>query len=816
MLYHQPFDRQQTAGRKMNSARSFGSDMGQEPGPRGAYAGEGVIQARTMIRYSPGRYDYDFNPLTGKYNKSVTVGREMHAELDPDDPKNGSSTSSGGDVHRDLTGYLKRKWGIRPIRGHLLNDHLGGLSVEENLFPISHKANSRHLHQVEGYVKTLAYDRGSNRPGTVGYDVSVMNEDGSQHFDEFHPRTVFDCHVIVYGREEADSAREDRATVLETGYVVYSDISDGSAEGGGSGFAGYNIPYSNNTSTRWNPGNTKLEERQVDNGNGYELHRRSRPGSSVGQDSLGTVTYESGSYLASEPPGDYGNQDNKWGHCAEVLYAALSGELEENAGQILENRLDGMYQKAEEIVAEKLRSRIHEVSDIVRALLYQNPGRKSQETINAEIAKVVRELWDSDKNSAVLRGVCSLYVRYLQEQESKAMGTKAEDMFAANQAQMVDIIIRCDGEEARSKEVLLEIWGRNIDASAERYLEVFYRKGMQTIADTVRKELQAQVIPRIWQKKDSDWISYVSDIVFRVGETNQQKELEKVTEEYILAGLKNNDFGENIPFICGIAEKGSESNLYKNILKAGIGSALDAAISRMQRMILSRLRATGLSDEADNAVWQVIGEGAELSAIVEGLRQGIDISSHKDKCFEEAYAALENETEENSGEWKDNKASDDIIGKFYEEIVRSKYKTLQNLFCRIFYDCLTPSMKENILALFGSYNLTINAAAEMIMAQLGVGEGCRLDAISGCTEEVVRKYVDTTPTDYNWLDLSQKFDTVSERKAYEREHLIRIMLGWEFNSPDIKAIISNVVYRWVFESDLEEEGSEENDPAYEE
>ncbi len=816
MIYHQPPDRQQTAGRKRNSARSFGSAMGQEPGPQGAYAGEGVIQAKTMIHYSPGRYDYDFNPLTGKYNKSVTVGREMHAKLDPDDPKNGSSTSSGGDVHRDLTGYLNKKWGIRPIRGHLLNDHLGGLSVEENLFPISHEANSQHLHQVEGYVKTLAYDRGSNRPGMVGYDVSVMNEDGSQQFDEFHPRTVFDCHVIVYGREEADSAREDRATILETEYVVRSDISDGSTEHDKSDFAGYNIPYSNNASTRWNPGNTKLEERQGDNGNGYELRRQSQPGSSVGQDSLGTVTYESGSYLASELPGDYEDWDNKWGHCAEVLYAALSGELEENAGQILEYRQDGMYQKAEELVAEKLKSRIGEVSGIVSNLLFQNPGRKSQETINAEIKKVVGELWDSDKNSAVFTGVCSLYVRYLQEQESNAMGTKAEDMFAANQAQMVDIIIRCDGEEARSKEVLLEIWGRNIDASAERYLEVFYRKGMQTISDTVRKELQAKVIPRIWQKKDTDWISYVSDIVFRVGETNQQKELEKVTEEYILEGFKDNDFRENIPFICGIAEKGSESNLYKVILNAGIGSTLEAAISRMQRMILSRLRATGLSDEADSVVWQVIGEDAELSMIVEGLRQGIDISSCKDECFEEAYAALENETNENSGEWKDNKASDDIIGKFYEEIVRNKYKTLQNLFCRIFYDCLTPLIKGKILALFGSSNLTINAVTEMIMAQLGVGEGCRLDAIPGCTEEVVRQCVDKTPTDYDWLDLSRKFDPVSERKAYEKEHLIRIMLNWEFNFPDIKAIIHNVVYRWVFESDLEEEGSEENDPAYEE
>lgn len=74
----------------------------------------------------------------------------------------GSSASGEAHVHMHLLHYLKNKWGSSIIRGHLLNDHLGGLSVEENLFPISSNANKEHLNKIERFVKGLVYEEFEN------------------------------------------------------------------------------------------------------------------------------------------------------------------------------------------------------------------------------------------------------------------------------------------------------------------------------------------------------------------------------------------------------------------------------------------------------------------------------------------------------------------------------------------------------------------------------------------------------------------------------------------------------------------------------
>lgn len=298
MLYHQPLN-EHRAGQETSSRRSARPAMERTDSLRKTHEGEGVIQAKTMIRYSPGRYDYDFDPREGKFRKSVTVGREMHAELDPEDERNGSSTKQGGDVHVDLMQYLNRKWGTPMVRGHLLNDHLGGLAVEENLFPISRKANTQHQQKFEKFVKYFVYDRSKNGPGLVRYDVTVNNEDGSQRFDEFHPRTEFKCHLVVYGREEADSAREDRVIMPETICTVSSDISDGSSGNGESDPFGRKTPYSYNICGRWNPVNTILKDRShtVTAEGGYELRRQDSQDDLGEQGNLGTVTYESGSYI---------------------------------------------------------------------------------------------------------------------------------------------------------------------------------------------------------------------------------------------------------------------------------------------------------------------------------------------------------------------------------------------------------------------------------------------------------------------------------------------------------------------------------------
>ncbi|MGH9066538.1 MAG: DNA/RNA non-specific endonuclease [Acidimicrobiales bacterium] len=62
-------------------------------------------------------------------------------------------------------------WKANMVQGHLLNENLGGPGNDlRNLAPISKKANSEHLHQVEKAAKQIAIDTGK----AIVYAVSVI------------------------------------------------------------------------------------------------------------------------------------------------------------------------------------------------------------------------------------------------------------------------------------------------------------------------------------------------------------------------------------------------------------------------------------------------------------------------------------------------------------------------------------------------------------------------------------------------------------------------------------------------------------------
>lgn len=81
-----------------------------------------------------------------------TVGSVMEAKLlGPDHPEGGPP--SGQDV---LMGKLPSRTGSEDenyVRGHLLNDNIGGPGQAHNLFPITQKANRQHLQYMESSVK---------------------------------------------------------------------------------------------------------------------------------------------------------------------------------------------------------------------------------------------------------------------------------------------------------------------------------------------------------------------------------------------------------------------------------------------------------------------------------------------------------------------------------------------------------------------------------------------------------------------------------------------------------------------------------------
>lgn len=105
--------------------------------------GRGISGKQTLIHYTPGS-------LNGS---SSTVGLQMMADpLGPDHP-----AGSGPSGQTDLMNRLQTDPGLpeeqKYIRGHLLNDRIGGEGSERNLFPITAAANRAHEQQIESRVK---------------------------------------------------------------------------------------------------------------------------------------------------------------------------------------------------------------------------------------------------------------------------------------------------------------------------------------------------------------------------------------------------------------------------------------------------------------------------------------------------------------------------------------------------------------------------------------------------------------------------------------------------------------------------------------
>lgn len=95
---------------------------------------------------------------TEPVSKTEIVGHSTKATLIPSQPIKG--TEPGDRVQEDLMAAIKPANGYRTnpfIRGHLLNSHLGGLGIAQNMVPITNNANVLHEKFVEQGVKNLVY-----------------------------------------------------------------------------------------------------------------------------------------------------------------------------------------------------------------------------------------------------------------------------------------------------------------------------------------------------------------------------------------------------------------------------------------------------------------------------------------------------------------------------------------------------------------------------------------------------------------------------------------------------------------------------------
>jgi len=104
---------------------------------------------------------------------STLGGTSMVAH--PLTPKHGdgSAPSASPGVWEDVKpDSLKREGVGLYVRGHLLNQQLGGPGTEENLTPITYSANSDHLHSVEKVLKGMV-NISKKKQQLVHYEVAV-------------------------------------------------------------------------------------------------------------------------------------------------------------------------------------------------------------------------------------------------------------------------------------------------------------------------------------------------------------------------------------------------------------------------------------------------------------------------------------------------------------------------------------------------------------------------------------------------------------------------------------------------------------------
>jgi len=147
-----------------------------------------------------------------------TVGVAMTVDWLGPNPAPGTKPESGAQAN--LMGLLvtdpSKRSTAKFIRGHLLNEHLGGLGNAENMFPITGNANSQHLHSTETRVKRWL----KKTDRWIWYEVKVTNIssklDAGPKSPDNYVESVFACQAKL--KDGEGKLEEDFSTSIPSVY----------------------------------------------------------------------------------------------------------------------------------------------------------------------------------------------------------------------------------------------------------------------------------------------------------------------------------------------------------------------------------------------------------------------------------------------------------------------------------------------------------------------------------------------------------------------------------------------------------------------
>ncbi|MBI1919804.1 MAG: DUF4157 domain-containing protein [Geobacter sp.] len=203
---------------------TFETHFSESPEP----AKVGEVEVKPVITYRTGAVRIG--------NKSSMAGYHMIYEYLA--PNHGQGTSPKDSEQAEVFSVLPtvgkigkgRYGGETYIKGHLLNDNVGGPGIAKNLFPITTQANSDHKTQVETHVKNLV-----NKAGCLAfYEVKVIekaaealkdvkNDSGEQMYKiDARLEVLLDTYILVEKKRLERRRKDPKRFTINSVYRVGS------------------------------------------------------------------------------------------------------------------------------------------------------------------------------------------------------------------------------------------------------------------------------------------------------------------------------------------------------------------------------------------------------------------------------------------------------------------------------------------------------------------------------------------------------------------------------------------------------------------